>query len=68
MLYTAGKIFSIPFQWYITCPQISKISAVNPTKQICSLLVTADQGGQKNRIGKTIAVLFAMFSTSARSA
>jgi hypothetical protein len=38
-------IFSIPFQRYITCPQILKISAVKPTKQICSLLVTADQGG-----------------------
>ena len=58
MLYTVGKIFSIPFQRYITCPQILKILAGKPKKQICSRLVTADQGGQKNRIGKTIAVLF----------
>jgi hypothetical protein len=58
MLYTVGKIFSMPFQRYITCPQILKISAVKPKKQICNLLVTADQGGQKNRNGKMIAVLF----------
>jgi hypothetical protein len=58
MLYTVGKIFSRPFQRYIISPQILKISAGKPKKQICSRLVTADQGGQKNRNGKTIAVLF----------
>jgi hypothetical protein len=35
-----------------------KISAGKPKKQICSCLLIADQGGQKNRNGKTIAVLF----------
>jgi hypothetical protein len=29
-----------------------------PGKQICSRLVIADHGGQKNRNGKTIVVLF----------
>jgi hypothetical protein len=58
MLYTVGKVLTISFQRYITCPQILEISAGKPRKQICSLLVTADQSGQKNRNGKMIAVLF----------
>jgi hypothetical protein len=37
----------IPFQWYITCPQIFKIEVVKSKKEICSRLVTADQGGKK---------------------
>jgi hypothetical protein len=35
-----------------------KIAVVKPKKQICSRLVTANQGGQKNRNGRTTAVLF----------
>jgi len=46
------------FPVYITCPQSLEIAARKPRKQICSLLETADQGGQKNRNGKMIAVLF----------
>jgi len=33
-------------------------------KQICSRLMTTDQGGRKNRNGKTNAVFFTMFFTS----
>jgi hypothetical protein len=35
-----------------------KFAAVKPKKQLCSRLVTADQGGQKNLNEKTTAVLF----------
>src|SRR5665213_2669710 len=52
MSYTVGKIFLIPFQRYITCSQILKISAPRPKKQICSRLMTAYQGGKKT--GPTI--------------
>jgi hypothetical protein len=34
------------------------MSVDKPKKQICIRLVTADQGGQKNRNGKTTAVVF----------
>jgi hypothetical protein len=34
-----------------------KILVVKPKKQIYNFLVIADQGGQKNRNGKTTAVL-----------
>jgi hypothetical protein len=46
------------FWRYIKSPQILKILVGKPRKQTCIPLVTADQGGQKNRNGKTIAVLF----------
>jgi hypothetical protein len=36
------------------------------TKKIYSCLMTAYQGGQKNRNGKTTVVIFIMFSTSER--
>jgi hypothetical protein len=37
---------------------ISELQALKPKKQICSRLVTAYQGDQKNRNGKTITVFF----------
>jgi hypothetical protein len=43
---------------YIKILQILKITVCKPKKQICICLVTAYQGGQKNRNGKTTAVLF----------
>jgi hypothetical protein len=58
MLYTFRKVFSRPFQWYIKSPEIPKMLVGIPKKQICSWLRTTDQGGQKNRNGKMIAVLF----------
>ena len=42
----------------LKAPKFLKFQLVNQKKQICSCLVTANQGGQKNRNGKTIAVLF----------
>jgi hypothetical protein len=39
-------------------PQNFKMKVVKPKKQIRGRLVTADQGGQKNRNGKTTTVLF----------
>jgi len=47
-----------PFQLYITSPHNFKIAVGKPKKQICSRLVTADHGGQKNCNGKMTAVLF----------
>jgi hypothetical protein len=57
--YTIGKVFSRPFQRYITSSQILKIS-IGKTKETCSRLVTAEEAGQKNCNGKTT-----MFSTGA---
>jgi hypothetical protein len=57
--YTIGKVFSRPFQWYITSPQIPKIST-GKTKENCGRLMIAEQAGQKNSNGKTT-----MFFTSA---
>ena len=48
----------IPFQQCITCCQNFKIAVAKQKRKICSRLVIADQGGQKNHNGKTIAVLF----------
>jgi hypothetical protein len=48
----------ISFQRCITCPQNSKITVTKQKRKICSHLVTADQGGQKNRNRKTTAVPF----------
>jgi hypothetical protein len=45
-------------------PPNFKIAIGKPNKQICSRLVTADQGGQKNHNGKTTTIFFTMFSTS----
>ena len=36
----------------------NQVELVKPKKQICSHLMTANQGGQKNRNGKMIANLF----------
>jgi hypothetical protein len=45
--------------WCLNLPSlIAEIAVVKSKKQRCSRLVTAYQGGQKNRNGKTIAVLF----------
>jgi hypothetical protein len=50
----------IPFQQCITCPQNFKITVAKQKEEelICNRLVIANQGGQKNCNGKTIAVLF----------
>jgi hypothetical protein len=42
----------------LKAPKFLKLQLLNQKKQICSRLVTADQGGQKNRNGKTTMVLF----------
>jgi hypothetical protein len=42
-------------------PKFLKLQLVNLKKQICNRLVTAYQGGQKNRNGQTIAVLYYHF-------
>jgi hypothetical protein len=52
--YTIGKVLIIPFQQCITCPQ----TIAKEKRKICGRLVIADQGGQKNRNGKMIVVLF----------
>jgi hypothetical protein len=46
--YTIGKN-SRPFQWYISHPQIPKVSVAKPKYQICTCLTTVDQAGKKNR-------------------
>jgi hypothetical protein len=60
-------VINIPlgaFQRCITCPPKVRIRTIKQKKRVCNRLLTADQGGQKNRNGKTTAVLFATFSTS----
>jgi hypothetical protein len=42
----------------LKAPKFLKFQLVNQKKQICSRLLIADHGGQKNRNGKTITVLF----------
>jgi hypothetical protein len=42
----------------LKAPQILKISVDKPKKQIRICLLTADQGGQKNRNEKTSVALF----------
>ena len=59
MYYTIAKVFSRPFQLYITSPKFQKFQLVKP-KKTCSRLATAEQAGQKNCNGKTT-----IFSTSA---
>jgi hypothetical protein len=49
--YTIGKVFSRPFQRYITSPEIPKFQLVKP-KKICGHLATAEQAGQKTAMGK----------------
>jgi hypothetical protein len=56
--YIARKVLKIPFQWCITCPQNFKIAITKQKIKMCSRLVIVDQGGQKNRNGKTTTVLF----------
>ena len=51
-------VLKIPFQRYIIRPQDIKFAVVKWKINFCSCYVTADQGGQKNRNGKTIAILF----------
>ena len=48
----------MPFQRCITCPQNFKIAIVKQNRKICSYLVTADEGGQKNRNEQMTAVPF----------
>ena len=55
LLYRSWKF---TFQRCITCPKHFKIAVIKPNKQICSRLLTADQGGQKNRNGTMTAILF----------
>jgi hypothetical protein len=52
------KVVSRSFQRYIKSPKIPKTSVGKPKKQICNRVTSADQGGQKNRNGQTIAVFF----------
>jgi hypothetical protein len=42
----------------LKAPKFLKFPVGKPKKQICIRLMIAHQGGQKNRNGKTIAVLF----------
>ena len=51
-------VLKIPFQRYIIRPQDIKFAVAKWKIIFCSCYVTADQGGQKNRNGKTIAILF----------
>jgi hypothetical protein len=53
-----GTSKTLPFQRYITSPRVPKTSVGKPKKQTCSRLTTVDLDGQKNRNGKTAAVLF----------
>ena len=48
----------IHIQWYITRPKTFKFTVAKWNISSCSCYVTANHGGQKNRNGKTIAVLF----------
>ena len=56
----------ILLEWYfqdisngiLQAPKYLKCQLVSQSKQICSCLATAYQGGQKNRNGRTTAVLF----------
>ena len=43
-------------------PILIKIAVAKRKRKICSCLATFDQGGQKNRNGKMIAVLFHILS------
>jgi hypothetical protein len=47
---------TFPTVYYM--PQNFKIAVVKQNRKICNCLVTADQGGQKNRNGKTTTLLF----------
>ena len=58
MQYIVGKIFSDLSKGVFKTPQIPKILVGKPKKQICNRLTTAEQGGQKNRYGKTSIILF----------
>jgi hypothetical protein len=51
LLIYRWKSLEIPFQRCITCSQNLKITIVKQKRKICNHLVTADQGGQKNRNG-----------------
>ena len=42
----------------LQAPEYLKFQLVSQEKQICSCLATVEHGGQKNRNGKTTAVLF----------
>jgi hypothetical protein len=48
---------TFPTVYYMPPPK-NKIVVAKQKRKICSRLVTADEGGQKNRNGKTITVLF----------
>jgi hypothetical protein len=54
MYYTVGKVFSRPFQRYIKSLQIPKIKLINQKIIMYIRLMSADQGGQKNRIDKQL--------------
>jgi hypothetical protein len=53
------EILKIPFPTVYYTPKFKKITIAKQKKKICSCLVIVDQGGQKHRIGKKIAVFFA---------
>ena len=44
--------------------KLSKITVAKEKRNTCSCLATVGQSGQKNRNGETIAVFFALFSTT----
>ena len=64
LLYTVEKVLKKLFQKvYYTPPKTVKIPIAKPKKtqkkqKICNRLMTTCQGGQKNRNGKMIAVIF----------
>ena len=52
------KGLEIPFQRYVTRPKTFNFAVAKWTINLYSCLVTANQGGQKNRNGKTTVVFF----------
>ena len=53
---TVGMVLQIFFQRYITRPK--NFDFVVTEMKFCNRLVTANQGGKRNRNGKTIVVIF----------
>ena len=56
---TIGMVLKIPIQQYSRCPDFFfKLQSQKIKIKICGRLATLDQGGQRNRNGKTIVFLF----------